>query len=151
MPPTSPLRHTQLSSVCIDASVKSIARQCPDSTCAIGVRSFGKGEIVGDYLDANFAQHGFLFDGAHFSPIDDPAAQNGTAAFGINNAGQIVGDYFSGSFGGKHMASCSIRVSSRPSMSRSPAPPERSCVTSMNVAIWSIFTSTARERMASSP
>jgi len=50
------------------------------------------GQIVGTYIDANGALHGFLIDGAQFTSIDFPGAGQ-TAAWGINSAGQIVGNY----------------------------------------------------------
>jgi probable HAF family extracellular repeat protein len=37
--------------------------------------------------------HGFLDIGGSFTQIDVPGSISGTAAFGINNAGQIVGDF----------------------------------------------------------
>jgi len=55
-------------------------------------------QIVGDFLDTSFNQHGFvLYDGV-FQSIDDPSGTNGTAAFDVNDLGQIVGDYFTGAF-----------------------------------------------------
>jgi hypothetical protein len=45
-------------------------------------------------------QHGFIFKDAGYHAIDDPSATNGTAAIGVNDLGQIVGDYFAGEFGG---------------------------------------------------
>jgi probable HAF family extracellular repeat protein len=39
--------------------------------------------------------HGFLYNpnGATWTTLDDPLATNGTIAYGINDAGQIVGTY----------------------------------------------------------
>lgn len=51
------------------------------------------GQIVGAYVDAAGNEHGFLQEGAKFTPFDYPGAVI-TAAWGINNCGQIVGDYF---------------------------------------------------------
>ncbi len=49
-------------------------------------------QIVGSYGPAG-AQHGFLLSEAVFSTIDFPGA-NSTILWGINNAGQIVGNGF---------------------------------------------------------
>jgi len=67
---------------------------------ALNTQAFGinpAGQIVGDYLDSSFGQHGFLM-GEHgtFTTIDVPGARS-TAAFGINPAGQIVGSYLDSS------------------------------------------------------
>jgi hypothetical protein len=52
------------------------------------------GDIVGVYqLPGPLSFHGFLRHDGQFTTIDDPAAQFGTTAFGINNAGTIVGSY----------------------------------------------------------
>lgn len=52
------------------------------------------GDLVGMYqLPGNLNFHGFLRHGNAFAPIDDPSAGFGTMAFGINNAGTIVGNY----------------------------------------------------------
>ena len=52
------------------------------------------GRIVGTYLDANGASHGFVFDGATWSTLDHPDAvlPRGTAAFGTSD-GLICGTY----------------------------------------------------------
>jgi uncharacterized membrane protein len=57
--------------------------------------------IVGSFSDANFNQHGFVLKEGLFQVIDDPSATNGTRAFGVNDLGQIVGDYFTAEFGGR--------------------------------------------------
>ncbi len=52
------------------------------------------GDIVGVYqLSGALNFHGFLRHNGSFTSIDDPAAKIGTTAFGINNAGTIVGSY----------------------------------------------------------
>jgi hypothetical protein len=48
-------------------------------------------QIVGFYSDST-GQHGFLYDGGVFTPIDVPGASQ-TLAIGINPRGQIVGFY----------------------------------------------------------
>ncbi len=50
------------------------------------------GHIVGVYYDADGVGHGFLMAGETFTQIDYPGAA-GTAAYGINSAGQIVGTH----------------------------------------------------------
>ena len=52
-----------------------------------------RNEYVGDFRDAaTGAFHGFRARGAHFATIDIPNS-TGTAAYGINNKGWIVGTY----------------------------------------------------------
>jgi probable HAF family extracellular repeat protein len=51
------------------------------------------GQIVGNYADANFNNHAFLFSGGVYTTIDDPLATFSTQALGINDLGQIVGRY----------------------------------------------------------
>jgi uncharacterized membrane protein len=63
------------------------------------------GEIVGVYFDQNGFQHGFLLRRGVFSTIDFPGAAQtrgvtfelgpglGTAAYGLNRHGDVVGDY----------------------------------------------------------
>ena len=51
------------------------------------------GSIVGTWVDASGGIHGFLAVGANFSSIDYPGAAI-TSAWGINSAGQIVGNHF---------------------------------------------------------
>src|SRR5436189_37274 len=52
-----------------------------------------RGQIVGSYTNAT-GSHGFLLSGGVYTTLDDPVtgARN-TRAFGVNNAGQIVGSY----------------------------------------------------------
>jgi probable HAF family extracellular repeat protein len=66
-----------------------------------------RGQIVGFYPDARGTFHGFLYDKGRFTTIDPPDASDAgrtgggcdgigfaaTAAFGINNRGQVVGQY----------------------------------------------------------
>ena len=57
------------------------------------------GTVVGSYTTANpslgIGYHGFTYNGSSYStfnaPISDPAKHLGTAAYDINNAGQVVG------------------------------------------------------------
>jgi probable HAF family extracellular repeat protein len=51
------------------------------------------GEVVGYFQDANRVFHGFvLVDGSYY-PTDVPGATS-TAVLGIDNAGDIVGQYY---------------------------------------------------------
>ena len=52
-------------------------------------------QILGVYIDALGAEHGFLQVGATFTAIDYPGAVT-TSAWGINSSGQIVGNYVGG-------------------------------------------------------
>jgi len=70
-------------------------------TFSVGIND--RGEISGNYGDANYLTHGFLLSHGHYSSFDDPNAGTtanpstdffpGTDAFGLNNRGQIVGAY----------------------------------------------------------
>src|SRR5258708_13723518 len=67
-----------------------------------------KDEIVGYFYDSSSFRHGFLDSGGVFSTIDIPASftdplsptTQTTQAWGINDSGQIVGN-FSGLFAGE--------------------------------------------------
>jgi probable HAF family extracellular repeat protein len=70
----------------------------PFHSFATGINNSG---LIGGYRSFNNADHGFLYslsDGS-YTPIDDPLATPNffgagtTHVFGINNAGQAVGDY----------------------------------------------------------
>jgi hypothetical protein len=66
-----------------------------DPAAAHGTYVYGisGGNIVGYYFDADFKTHGFLYDGATYTTLDDPAAAPGTTtAQGISD-GNIVGSY----------------------------------------------------------
>jgi probable HAF family extracellular repeat protein len=66
------------------------------------------GQIVGVYSDTapitatstTNGQHGFLYSSGTFTTLNDPLGIYGTQAHGINNLGQIVGSYSTGSCGG---------------------------------------------------
>jgi probable HAF family extracellular repeat protein len=71
-----------------------------NGTFAYGINN--QGQIVGYYSDFDDIHggggiHGFLYSGGTYTTLDDPLAAtvttSGTEAFGINDAGQIVGTY----------------------------------------------------------
>jgi probable HAF family extracellular repeat protein len=73
------------------------------STIANGINA--SGQIVGWYLDSGGTSHGFLYSGGTYTTLTDPFAvsgdsdhPNGTVASGINDAGQVVGYYYSDRF-----------------------------------------------------
>jgi probable HAF family extracellular repeat protein len=55
------------------------------------------GEIVGYYFDSQFTQHGFIYSGGTFSPLDYSSASsgnsNGTVPTSVNSTGAIGGYY----------------------------------------------------------
>jgi probable HAF family extracellular repeat protein len=64
------------------------------STEASGINDLG--QIVGRYTDSDQKQHGFLYYRGVFTTVTAPGREI-TGAFGINNDGEIVGDYQVGS------------------------------------------------------
>ncbi len=64
----------------------------PDAieTFVLGINDAGT--IIGKYTDDDFNDHGFLYAGGNFSPLDFPGATN-TIASGIDDSGTIVGNY----------------------------------------------------------
>jgi hypothetical protein len=52
--------------------------------------------IVGDYFDTSGNPHGFEYSGGKFKDIPGPSAALSSDATGINDAGEISGDFFSG-------------------------------------------------------
>src|SRR5437667_12799120 len=59
-------------------------------TNAFGINS--RGDIVGNYLNADKSDHGFLLSGGQYSTIDFPGAAS-TEAVAINTRGDIGGLY----------------------------------------------------------
>src|SRR5262245_16496142 len=51
-----------------------------------------KGDVVGNYTDADGVLHGFLLHDGQFTRIDVPEALD-TSALGISDSHQIVGDF----------------------------------------------------------
>jgi probable HAF family extracellular repeat protein len=54
------------------------------------------GQVVGYYVDASGAVHGFLYSGGSYTTLDDPSGVD-TVVEGINDAGEIVGYYWNSS------------------------------------------------------
>ena len=52
------------------------------------------GQVVGYYVDASGAVHGFLYSAGTYTALNDPSVTGGTVATGINDAGEVVGYYF---------------------------------------------------------
>jgi hypothetical protein len=62
----------------------------PDfGTLPLGVNN--RGQVVGQYVDADLRCHGLLLSRGAFTTIDDPDALSTTGASDINDRGQIVG------------------------------------------------------------
>jgi probable HAF family extracellular repeat protein len=63
-----------------------------------------QGQVVGTYRDATQKRHGFIWRNGAFTtfnvPGDDPVL--GTVALGINDIGEVVGDYVTASDGDRH-------------------------------------------------
>lgn len=82
------------------SSFRFFSFDVPNATFTIPAGIGPLGEIVGIYGDASFNEHGFLLKDGNFTTIDVPGALVGvsgilqTEANGINQAGDIVGDYF---------------------------------------------------------
>ena len=69
-----------------------------------------QGQIVGYYYDSSNVEHGFIDSGGTYTTVDRPGA-SGTALYGINNAGVIVGQ---SSIGGLHSQRWLLYRRSRP-------------------------------------
>jgi probable HAF family extracellular repeat protein len=68
-------------------------------TRVLGINA--RGDMVGAYQGAFPGVHGFLLSAGQYTTLDDPkATDSSTAANGINDRGQIVGQY--GDAGGEH-------------------------------------------------
>jgi hypothetical protein len=57
--------------------------------------------IIGSYRDSTGYEHGFITNGATFTPINYPGSV-ATTPFGINDNGPIVGSYMSPTASGEH-------------------------------------------------
>jgi probable HAF family extracellular repeat protein len=64
-----------------------------NGTFAEGIND--RSQVVGIYVEFGGAQHGFIEDRGKYTTLDVPGASH-TRLFGINNHGEIVGDYTKG-------------------------------------------------------
>ena len=58
------------------------------ATAAFGINDAG--QITGAYADADGRNHGFLLQRNRFTRLDAPGRPENTAAWGINDRGEIV-------------------------------------------------------------
>jgi uncharacterized membrane protein len=68
----------------------------PGSTSTAAYEINNHGWVVGNFTDANFAQHSYILRHGEFTTIDHPRAatapnSNGTKVFGLNDRGRLVG------------------------------------------------------------
>jgi hypothetical protein len=76
-----------------------VAIDVPDANATSLQGISPNGDIVGVYVDSSSDEHGFLYSGGSFTPIEAPGTLVGVAGTliaepnGINAAGDIVGDY----------------------------------------------------------
>jgi len=70
------------------------------STICRGVNSTN--QVVGNYYDSSGNPHGFLHSGGTFTDLPGPAGSVVSEATGINDAGDIAGDFFTPSNGNFH-------------------------------------------------
>ena len=75
----------------VDGTFTTIDVPSATSTVVVGVND--SGEISG-YYHSSTGYHGFIDVGGVITTLDDPSATAGTRAYGINNAGQVVGFYY---------------------------------------------------------
>jgi len=66
------------------------------STQAVGIDKAG--DISGWYEDQNAATHGFVLRNGNYTSVDYPGTTGGTALYGMNDMGQIVGAGAAGPF-----------------------------------------------------
>ena len=70
------------------------------TTVCLGINS--SNVIVGDYFDTSGNPHGFEYSGGVFTDIPGPSGALSSDATGINDTGEISGDFYSGSDGLHH-------------------------------------------------
>ncbi len=68
----------------------------PGSVLTLAVDINDAGQIVGRFTDSAGVTHGYLLSGGSYASFDGPGSTGFTRAFGINSAGEIVGDYMVG-------------------------------------------------------
>jgi probable HAF family extracellular repeat protein len=99
------LSLTLITNLSTHADYTSTPIDLPDSieTNPTGINN--NGDIVGYYRTADSRTHGFLLsvDGSIYR-FDEPDAESGTFAFGINDGDTIVGQFLAAQ--GRNMASC---------------------------------------------
>ncbi len=61
------------------------------NTQALGINN--DDQVVGSFVDAKDAMHGFIWRRGRVRQIDDPMGAGGTLVNGLNNRGQVVGFY----------------------------------------------------------
>ena len=64
-----------------------------DGTSANGINDAGQ---IAGWFENSAGFHGFLYSGGSFKTLDAPGASGATQAFGINNAGRIIGEFGGG-------------------------------------------------------
>jgi probable HAF family extracellular repeat protein len=67
----------------------------PDNIRSQGGSINAKGQVVGTYRDSGQKRHGFIWRNGAFTTFNVPGDDQllGTVAFGINDIGEVVGDY----------------------------------------------------------
>jgi uncharacterized membrane protein len=70
----------------------------PNATYTTVAAVNSKGTVVGNWYDASFTEHGFVYAGGTVTTFDYPGAANGTAAASINTQGMIVGTYYDSNY-----------------------------------------------------
>ncbi|NOT85889.1 MAG: hypothetical protein HOP02_14160, partial [Methylococcaceae bacterium] len=71
------------------------APKATNGTFAYGINA--KGQVVGDYVDGT-GKHGFVYDNGSYTTLDNPNGFD-TNATGINNNGQVTGNFRIGTTG----------------------------------------------------
>jgi hypothetical protein len=82
------------------STVKNIDDPKGVSTVCLAINSTNV--IVGDYYDTSGNPHGFEYNAGVFTDIPGPSGALSSDATGINDAGEISGDFYSGSDGLHH-------------------------------------------------
>jgi hypothetical protein len=100
--------HGYIGQLLADGSVTMMQLDVPGAVQTVAATINDHGALVGVYWDATGFQHGFMFDKGGFTTIDFPGAAQtkvfsfefgkglGSAAFGLNFSGDVVGEYATG-------------------------------------------------------